>query len=660
MPVEKYFDFSLCVTVEALHVPNFPDGDLTFSFWIKYQPPPSQRNRDPEEEANNDNSPDRNLVSYCYDPDQQNFGPSLYIQNPGNLQLRLAGNTMRTGVNVADGNWHHVAISLQGSNVRVLRDGHAAGSGQVQRDAGLKIRPGGPLKVSYPSFNLGNNDDGESPRYVQDMGSIAGFRVWKGARTQTQIQVEMSGYLCGDPNMMLFWPLGFNQAFPATIPDASNNHNDGHFNHWGPSPHSIAGPLPLLTSLGDLSNVDLSGSDVHGIQLQKTNLSGAKLPNANLSSANLAGANLTGADLSAATLNLADLTGTILDSAKFTGVTLTHTKFSPQAAWGRSKTTRTNLQNAVVTLAVLGADWSYLDLTGCVIVDLSVYSDLSGVNASHIIYPQAPFAGCHFYSAKASRSANFDYADLTGAHLNDADLTSCSLQFTILFDADLSWSTLVSANMTHALLGGLDSEQKNTVNSASMSYAYMPGVILTAAEMYGVNLDNAQIYAYAKLDNAHLDDANLSNSILSFVDFRQAYMQGVTLTDAVLVGALLGANMSPSASGKRTSLAGAHLEGADFTGAKLFAAVLTGASIATQAGKVTTHRLDGNGNLVTVEESYDATKITNDVADADTNWPDGSQGPLTDPATQLVAPDPPQAPQCIARPGAWCPKPKKH
>jgi hypothetical protein len=70
--------------------------------------------------------------------------------------------------------------------------------------------------------------------------------------------------------------------------------------------------------------------------------------------------------------------------------------------------------------------------------------------------------------------------------------------------------------------------------------------------------------------------------------------------------------------------------------------------------------LDGNGNLVTVEESYDATKITNDVADADTNWPDGSQGPLTDPATQLVAPDPPQAPQCIARPGAWCPKPKKH
>lgn len=676
MPIvnQNYIDFSLSVEVEAPHVQNFPPDGVTFSFWLQYRVPPD-RKEDSGDSGNDSGQSDQNLVAYCFDPDQQSFGPSLYVQNPANMQVRLQGNSVQTGANLADGSWHHVAITLQNTDVQVWRDGELAGNAQIERDPGLNFTSGGPLALTFPwdeKSNSDNDDDGGgSPRFTTGLGSIAHFRVWNGVRTKAQIQVEMSGFLLTDPNLILYWPLNNNGQWPSTVADASGNHNDGRLSHMGGSSSApvINGPLPLRTSYDDLSNLDIRQADVHGIQLQRTNLTGALLSQANLSGASFSHANLTAADFTSANLQGADLTGTTLNQTNFSSVDLTQTTFDLQPAWGGQAVVNrgrdamslaTNLQNATVNLATLGANWSFLSMTGCHIADISSSSDLSGITMNFTVFHNANFAGYHFYNQVKSQSANFDNADLAGAQFNNADLTGCSLQQTILYNSDLSWTTLTSATMRGALLGGLASSV-GKYNSANMSYAYMPGINLSGANLYGVNLDNAQIYDGVDLSYAHLDEANLASSNLCYVDFTKATLQGVTLTDALLIGASLGADFSPTAGGKTSSLAGAHLEGADFTNAKLFGTSLAGAEIALAPGSIAIQRLDAGGNLIPETVKYEQTVISAAIVSADdtTVWPDGSQGTLSDPGVQLVAPDPPKPPECIPGPGKWCPKKKK-
>jgi uncharacterized protein YjbI with pentapeptide repeats len=687
----KRVDFSKQVSAIRAPFNNWPEGALTISFWIQWHP--------------SGNSRDATIVSYAdsnFDMDHPNrYGPRFVVKDPSNLTFWFGGTSASCGCNLGDGRWHHVAIVLQqdppqwvtfqpdaprespeersrrsmrswnwwmfgwapaapplpppppeGSFVgrtviSVYRDGGPGGQCVLETDAGSTLRPGGPFQIRFP-FNEGQDRDGSSNnRYVEGLGSIAEVRVWNGARTAKQLAVEMTGYLTSHPDLRLYWPLGFTNRIETTLRDGSGNGNDGQF-QITTTPRWNDDPMPWPPAPMDLSGVDLSNAGIQGIPLAKRDLSGAVLVSTNLDGADLSGANLFGANTNKSSLKDVDLTGAALHATNFSDTDLTFTRFSPQPDWSRDANNRTVLDRAIVPLASLGRDWSYLHLTGAYVLGLDPGVDLSGINASNIVFQNAGMSGVHF------KGARFDGADLTGARLNEADLANTNMVGTVLYSADLSGTSLAHADLTRARLGGVSGQGV----SAVLSYAYLPGVKLTSAELYGVDFAYAQIYAGARMDGAHLEGANFDNANLSDMDFTQAYMKGIDMSGAILVRCnFKGVDLGPSQGNKPSSLAGAHLEGADFTDCNLAGVNLSSAAVATAPGEVIIQRIDGTGHLVPATEKYDATTIPKGAGDQYTTWPDYSRGALTR-TEQLIAPDPPKPPECIPSLTQFCPRKK--
>lgn len=150
----------------------------------------------------------------------------------------------------------------------------------------------------------------------------------------------------------------------------------------------------------DLSNLDISGEDMHEINYSDTNLRKVVLSRASLNSADLTGADLSGSDLSNANLNEASLRGTTLietnlERTDFTRADLGNANLS-NAYMEQTQFAEAFLGRAVVTGShILGADFTEAHLTdadfsGCVIgavfftkVDLSRCKGLETVIHSH-------------------------------------------------------------------------------------------------------------------------------------------------------------------------------------------------------------------------------------------------------------------------------------
>lgn len=691
----KHIDFSKQVSVRLDRFNNFPSAAVTFCFWIRFD----------RQSFDTTNLPliSHNDVSRSDHPNSG--GPQFTIADPSNLSFWIPGTRMSTGVSVDDGDWHHVAVILQQDVSRLAVDfepredswerfrrlnyrwGDPSSSiqaegwdqktvittvidgrqrAQLVSDGygALALNSDCPFAVTFPYFEFQQREGGEegrrrssrlADRYMAGLGSIAEIRVWDGARTLKQIAVEMTGFLgTQPPKLRLHWRIGFAGGLETTMRDASGSGNDGRLVSSIDTPRWVDDPIPWRSAPMDLSGVDLSGAEIKGLSLQGRDLTGADLGSAQLDNVDLTSANLSNADMRRASLSGTGLTGANLRGVNFDSTVLTGARFSPQPDWSRDPAKRTILTNATVSVAILGRNWSYLHLTGASVAglegDLSGRDADSGINASNIIFRSAPMSGCRFQYAR------FDGADLTAAFLNDAELAHCSMVGTILYDANLSGATLSYASMNSAKLGGAGASQAE--DSARLSYAFMPGVVLTNAELYGVDLSYAQIYAGAKVDSAHLEDADLSNANLCGMDLTQAHMKGVNLTGATLVNCNFnGVDLSPSEGNKPSSLTGAHLQGADFTATNLNGVNLSGAGIALAAGTISVKRNDEKGAEIAVDETYKATVIAIGQGDKSTIWPDRSRGVLRDTA-QLEIPEPPK-PTCIPSLTQFCPRPKK-
>ncbi len=186
----------------------------------------------------------------------------------------------------------------------------------------------------------------------------------------------------------------------------------------------LHGRTGQLGKAADLSEVDLSFTNLTGADLSRVNLASA-----NLAGANLAGANLAGADLREAKLQGANLTGAILREAQLGQLDLTDVTFDPKVISPKERI-KVDLGDAHLEKAQL----QRMDLKGTILAGANLAgADLSG----------ADLRGVDLTAATLDQ-AILDHADLTGAVLTKAVLRSAHLSGTNVSGADLDGAILMA------------------------------------------------------------------------------------------------------------------------------------------------------------------------------------------------------------------------
>lgn len=100
------------------------------------------------------------------------------LYDASSLRVYVKGASTNTGIDVADGDWHHLAVSRSGSTVTVYVDGRQR---HVWRDA-----PSGAISVDNGGFLLGQEQDGVGTAELNDagqafVGALDEVRIHNGA-----------------------------------------------------------------------------------------------------------------------------------------------------------------------------------------------------------------------------------------------------------------------------------------------------------------------------------------------------------------------------------------------------------------------------------------------------------------------------------------------
>jgi uncharacterized protein YjbI with pentapeptide repeats len=341
--------------------------------------------------------------------------------------------------------------------------------------------------------------------------------------------------------------------------------------------------------------------------LERCNLAGANLSNADLTGLDLTkapslkGANLSGTQLAGAKLAGVNLTGANLAGTNFTGTDLTEVTFSFPLIRSADANHPTIFASCKLPYAVIGLDWSYIDLTAATITGLP--TDLTGLLAVSLRLPCASKGALGDFTSFVLDRANFTGATLDGANFADAKLRQKpSFANARLTGAYFTGAVLDQANFAGAALGGIKSTP-----AANFSSAWISNCNFTQANAYGVNFAGATLISGNTLTGAtSLQESDFSNAYLPFADFTNANLQGAIFDGACMVGCVLAhADLTPAEEGAKTaSLYQACLQGVDFTGTKLMGANLNNAAISNGNGQIPVSHYDENGKLIGPEPMF--------------------------------------------------------
>jgi len=273
------------------------------------------------------------------------------------------------------------------------------------------------------------------------------------------------------------------------------------------------------------------------------------------SSLTAASYDLRGVDLTGANLSGVNCTGT-----QFQGAVLQNTDFSG-ANLGNAHLAGTDVRGAIWGNDIQAAGADFTGATGCGIVV-----------ASTGIPPNGP-------------QATFDSAVFTNADFSGADLSNASFVAAFFYNANFSGAILAGANLS-GISAGLSSG--GSFQPADFSRAMLADADFNGAHLEGVSFADAQMYyvAQGNLNNAYLVQTDLSGADLTGTPLNKTIVQGANFDRAILIACVVtSVSFVPSADGQPVSMAGAHLEGAQFAGTTSFAgARLSGACIAGANG----------------------------------------------------------------------------
>jgi uncharacterized protein YjbI with pentapeptide repeats len=358
---------------------------------------------------------------------------------------------------------------------------------------------------------------------------------------------------------------------------------------------------PVYTGGKQIVEVDTPCLDATPIKNNTTASLEVRLlaPTILLSTRSCKGCRLVGVDLRGYDLSGVDLEGADLTRANLTGISLGNVK----------------LRDATLDEAIgfAGADHSLVDL-------------------SNTSLKRVDFSNALLYGAKLN-GANLEGANLSGAFLKNNPDTK------IRFAASLSGAHLKNVNLSHAQLNGVDFGNASFYGNNA------------AADM-GCDTSKGFLNGCASAASATMNGTNFSGAYLYGVDFKNATIQGVQFTDAVLVGAsFAGATVSADPShGTLTRFTAAFLQGANLTATMNQVSFVDAFVDFTSGGNNLTLLLDGThtafhgwkapGQSVCLSVSYGhptAVPETNSTL----TCPDGGVGPC----------GPAASPQC-GEPGA--------
>ena len=339
----------------------------------------------------------------------------------------------------------------------------------------------------------------------------------------------------------------------------------------------------------DLTFADLSGANLTGARMRATVLNGANLTgvtwldsqlatstlyNADLSGTDLQNANFVdngSSDLSQANLSYTDLRGVrfatgrliddrtknaYLEGVDFTGAMMANLNLIKGNLAG-SLFTKTNLS---------GSTLAYADLRGAAGSD----TDLSGAIMTGAVLELANFPRANMYAVL------LDKGNLNGAQLAQGDLSQGTLFDADLTDANLSGANMTSINLSGAMLLRTNLSHPPSANrSLSAFAAEPPAANLTDANLTDANLTGADLSG-ADLSGAELSGADLTDVSGRFVGTPDSMPTNFRIVNGYLVG--------PNADLSGADLTGADLSGAELTGADLTAANLAGANLSGASG----------------------------------------------------------------------------
>ncbi|MCC2642115.1 MAG: pentapeptide repeat-containing protein [Nitrospira sp.] len=404
-----------------------------------------------------------------------------------------------------------------------------------------------------------------------------------------------------------------------------------------------------LSTIKSAAGAHLEGAIFNGATLGSVSYAGAHLAaakfnaadgrNANLTGTIFAGADLTGADLTGATLVDADFRGALLHGTIFDGCDLTRALFDDKPDFTRATTGRTTFQAAIVPFAILGKNWSYLDLTDATIT--LIPEAIPKLVADQALLPVNLDLQNKDFTDPDGTGASFRGTRMYGIQLQGANLQSAQLQGAQLKSAKLDRANLTLADLTAAWLIVETATPKTPVDqleAASLIKAFMFNTVLDQAHCDGVDFTDA-IFSTSVLstqpasaEKAFMNDAKFNDAWVLGAIFNGAQLAGANFANAHLIGSTfknngsVPAELTPSSrDGSDASIAQADISGTDFTGANMDGLDMVGATVATKSDSFGKNFPGYNNASVLVAFSYDPTVFGNTTKN--TTCPNGNPGP---------------------------------
>lgn len=182
---------------------------------------------------------------------------TLNMINFGKLRIEVGGNGFNSTQSIADGNWHHVAVTY---------DDNATNKFRMYIDGQLEIAQNTSVAVNTVSAGLfiGQRNDGVN----NFLGDIDEVRIWNYARTQAEIDADKNFEYCSLPTGLLVYykfnqgVAGGNNTGVTTLQSATGG-NNGTLNNFvlvGNSSNWVAGmaltPPPPVVTQDTLSTCD--------------------------------------------------------------------------------------------------------------------------------------------------------------------------------------------------------------------------------------------------------------------------------------------------------------------------------------------------------------------------------------------------------------------